>query len=175
MTKLGLVQVYTGSGKGKTTASLGLTLRAVGHGFRVCMIQFMKDNARYGESLAAQYLPGFRLIKAGRDAFVDIKNPDPVDSKLARQGWELAKSVITSREYEIVILDELNVLMAAKMVSVEEVVKFLQDNRNQGVEVVLTGRYAPEAILELADLVTEMQEIKHPFQEGIPSRQGVDY
>ena len=175
MTKLGLVQVYTGSGKGKTTASLGLTLRAVGHGFRVCMIQFMKDNARYGEALAAQYLPGFRLVKAGRDAFVDIKNPDPVDSELACEGWELAKSVIASREYEIVILDELNVAMAAKLVNVEEVAKFLQDNRNQGVEMVLTGRYAPAAILELADLVTEMQEMKHPFQQGIPSRQGVDY
>ena len=175
MTKLGLVQVYTGSGKGKTTASLGLTLRAVGHGLRVCMIQFMKDNDRYGEALASQYLPGFRLVKAGRDAFVDIKNPDPVDSELACKGWELAKSVIASREYEIVILDELNVAMAAKLVNVEEVANFLQDNRNQGVEIVITGRYAPAAILELADLVTEMQEMKHPFQQSIPSRQGVDY
>lgn len=175
MTKPGLIQVYTGDGKGKTTASLGLALRAVGHKFQVCMIQFLKDNTRYGEALAAQFLPGFHLIKAGRDTFVDIKNPDPADIQLAFQGWETAKKAISEGKYEIVILDEINVALAAKLLSVKEVLNFLQSHRNAGVEIILTGRYAPSEIVEIADLVTEMKDIKHPFQQGIPSRQGIDY
>lgn len=175
MTKPGLIQVYTGNGKGKTTASLGLTLRAIGHNFQVCMIHFMKDNSRYGEAMAAQSLPGFHLIKAGRDMFVDIKNPDPADIQLAHQGWETAKELISKGKYEIVILDEFNVALAANLLSVKEVLNFLQGHRNKGVEIILTGRYAPPEIVEIADLVTEMKDIKHPFQQGIPSRQGIDY
>ena len=171
----GLIQVYTGNGKGKTTASLGLALRAVGHGFRVLMIQFMKDNEKYGETKSAACLPGLEVVKVGRDVFVDMKNPDPIDKKLARDGWEMARAAILSREYQLVILDELNVAMATGLLPVEEVVAFLRDNRRQQVEIVLTGRYAPQAILDMADLISETQEIRHPFQAGVPARQGIDF
>ena len=175
MKQPGLIQVYTGNGKGKTTASLGLALRAVGHGFRVLMIQFMKDNEKYGETKSVTCLPGLEVVKAGRDVFVDLKNPDPIDKKLARDGWERARAAILSREYQVVILDELNVAMATGLLPIEEVAAFLRDNQRQQVEIVLTGRYAPQAILDMADLITEMQEIRHPFQAGVPARQGIDF
>ena len=171
----GLIQVYTGNGKGKTTASFGLALRAVGHGFRVLMIQFMKDNETYGETKSSACLTGLEVIKAGRDVLVDLKNPDPIDKKLARDGWEMARAAILSRKYQLVILDELNVAMATGLLPVEEVAAFLRDNRCQQVEIVLTGRYAPQAILDMADLITDMQESKHPFQAGLPARQGIDF
>ena len=175
MKEPGLIQVYTGNGKGKTTAALGLALRAVGHGFRVLIIQFMKDNAKYGETKSATYLPGLEVVKAGRDVFVDLKNPDAVDKKLARDGWEAARTAILSRKYQLVILDELNVAMATGLQPVEEVEAFLRDNRRNQVEIVLTGRYAPQAILDQADLITEMQDKKHPFTAGVPARLGIEF
>lgn len=175
MTKPGLIQVYTGNGKGKTTASLGLALRAVGHGMNVFIIQFMKDNTYYGESTASEHVPRLTIVKAGRHTFVDLNNPDPVDVKMAQDGWQQAKEAITSRNYQVVIMDELNVAMASKLIDTAEVAAFLQENRNNGVEMILTGRYAPQEIKDLADYVTEMTEIKHPFQQGILSRKGIDY
>ena len=175
MREPGLIQVYTGNGKGKTTASLGLAFRAIGHGFAVLMIQFMKDNSSYGEAIAAPTLPGLTIISAGRNAFVDVRNPDPVDIQLAREGWEQAKQAITSRDHQLVILDEINLVLAAKLIDTQEVAEFLLANRSCGVELVLTGRYAPPEILDIADYVTEMKEIKHPLQQGVPSRQGIEY
>ena len=173
-TSLGLIQVYTGNGKGKTTASLGLALRACGHGFKVCMIQFMKNNPDYGEMKAAHLLPGFKIIPVGRNEFVNLKNPESIDIQLARDGWELAKVVLRSREYNIVILDEINVAMACGLVDTREVVSFLQEIRGK-TEILLTGRYAPAEIIAIADLVTEMCEVRHPYSQGLESRQGIDY
>jgi cob(I)alamin adenosyltransferase len=171
---LGLIQVYTGNGKGKTTASLGLAFRAAGHDFKVCMIQFMKKSETYGEVKAARKLPNFKLIQAGREEFVNLKNPDSIDYKLAEEGWELAKSIIAADEYDIVILDEINVAMAAKLLDTAAVAVFLQQKNNR-TEVILTGRYASDEIKAIAHLVTEMQELKHPSASGVPARQGIDY
>lgn len=178
MADLGLIQVYTGNGKGKTTASLGLAFRACGHGFRVCMIQFMKDNKEYGEWKASQYLPGFKVIQVGRNDFVNLENPEEIDKKLADDGWNLAKSIILSEKYDIIILDEINVAMACTLIPAKEVVKFLTEDcksLEKRPEIILTGRYAPEEIIEIAHLVTEMQEIRHNFSSGMESRQGIEF
>ncbi|WP_378955512.1 cob(I)yrinic acid a,c-diamide adenosyltransferase [Pelosinus sp. sgz500959] len=178
MADLGLIQVYTGNGKGKTTASMGLAFRSCGHGFKVCMIQFMKDNTEYGEFKASQYLPGFELIQVGRNDFVNLENPEEIDKKLATQGWELAKSIILSGEYDVVILDEINVAIACKLINVNTVVSFLTEDcksLDKKPEIILTGRYAPKEIIDIAHLVTEMQEIRHNFSNGIESRQGIEF
>ena len=174
MKDFGLIQVYTGNGKGKTTASLGLAFRASGHGFKVCMLQFMKDCADYGEVKAARLLPGFDLIQVGRNDFVDLANPDPIDIELAQKGWERAKAVIDSGGYDIVILDEINVAMACGLIAAADVAAFLTAAR-RSVEIILTGRYAPPEIIAAAHLVTDMQEVKHPYKSGVAARQGIDY
>jgi cob(I)alamin adenosyltransferase len=179
MTDLGLIQVYTGNGKGKTTASLGLAFRACGHGFKVCMIQFMKDNLDYGEVKASKHLPGFKLIQVGRNDFVNLENPEKIDKKLAQDGWALAKTLILSGEYDIIILDEINVAMACKLLDVNSVVSFLTGEcnfLNKRPEIILTGRYAPAEIIDIAHLVTEMQEIRHNYSERMEeSRQGIEF
>jgi cob(I)alamin adenosyltransferase len=174
MKELGLIQVYTGDGKGKTTASLGLAFRACGHGFRVCMIQFMKGSEEYGEVSAAKLLPGFTLIQSGRNDFVDMAHPDPVDRQLAEDGWRLAKTAIDSGEYEIVILDEMNVALSCGLLDTATVIDFLTASKRK-VEIILTGRYAPAALIAAAHLVTEMHAIKHPYSQGIPARKGIDF
>lgn len=174
MTNLGLIQVYTGNGKGKTTASLGLAFRACGHAYKVCMIQFMKDDPNYGEVQSAKLLPGFKLIPVGRNDFVDLAKPDKIDIDLAQQGWKKAQEIITSEEFDIVILDEINVAMACGLISTDEVAEFLLD-KPANIEVILTGRYCPDRIIEMADLVTEMTERAHPFKQGIHSREGIEF
>jgi cob(I)alamin adenosyltransferase len=174
MNELGLIQVYTGDGKGKTTASLGLAFRACGHGFRVCMIQFMKGSTEYGEVQAAKLLPGFKLIQSGRSDFVDLADPAPVDRQLAEDGWRLAKSVIDSGEYDMVILDEMNVALSCGLLDTAAVIDFLTTGKRR-VEIILTGRYAPAAVVAVAHLVTEMCDIKHPYQQGTAARKGIDY
>lgn len=178
MTDLGLIQVYTGDGKGKTTASMGLAFRSCGHGFKVCMIQFMKDNTEYGEFKASQYLPGFKIIQVGRNDFVNLENPEEIDRKLAAEGWELAKKIILSGEYDVVILDEINVAMACKLLETGDVVKFLTEDCKtveKRPEIILTGRYAPPEIIEIAHLVTEMKEICHNYAGGAEARQGIEF
>jgi cob(I)alamin adenosyltransferase len=177
MSDLGLIQVYTGNGKGKTTASMGLAFRACGHGFKVCMIQFMKENKEYGEVQASEYLPGFKLIQVGRNDFVNLAEPEEIDITLATKGWELAQDIILSAEYDIVILDEINVALACKLLDVDAVVQFLGEDRkllSKIPEIILTGRYAPPAIIAIADLVTEMQEVRHNYAKGIASRKGIE-
>jgi len=178
MAELGLIQVYTGNGKGKTTASIGLAFRACGHGLKVCMIQFMKDNKEYGEFKASNYLPGFRIIQVGRNDFVNLENPEDIDINLATQGWVLAQSIISSGQYDIIILDEINVAIACKLLDVHAVVKFLREDRKTLAkipEIILTGRYAVPPIIEIADLVTEMQEVRHNYASGIQARQGIEF
>lgn len=171
--KKGLLQVYTGDGKGKTTASLGLALRASGHGWKVLMIQFMKGRV-YGELPAVEALPNITIEQYGRDEFVDKRNPEAVDVEFAEKGFERAKDALSSGEYDIVILDEINVAVDFKLVSIQEVIDVIK-GRAAGVEVVCTGRYAPAELIEIADLVTEMKEIKHPYNNNIPGRLGIEF
>jgi cob(I)alamin adenosyltransferase len=171
--ELGMVHVYTGDGKGKTTAALGLGLRAAGHGFRVCMIQFMKGNMVYGEQRAVRSLPNFEIRQFGRKQFVDRDRPARVDREWARRGLAFARRALTGGRYDIVILDELNVALDWKLVTLEEVLALVRGKAPR-TELVITGRYAHPQVMELADYVTEMREISHPFQEGILCAKGVD-
>ncbi|MGE5552665.1 MAG: cob(I)yrinic acid a,c-diamide adenosyltransferase [Betaproteobacteria bacterium] len=169
----GLVIVYTGPGKGKTTAALGLVLRSVGHGRRVCLVQFLKGQAT-GEVMAAPFLPGFEVIQTGRPEFVDLRAPSEEDRAAAREGLRRAAEALRNGEYRLVILDEVNVAAAAGLVGVEEILRLLRE-RAPGVDVVLTGRGAPAEFIEAADLATEMREIKHPYRSGAPARAGIEY
>lgn len=169
-----MLQVYTGTGKGKTTAALGVALRASGYGMTTLMLSFLKDDPDYGEARAVKNLPWFTLKQVGRDAFVNFHNPDPIDLKMCRDGWEEAKRAIANCAADIIILDELNIVLATKMLSTQEVVAFLQEHK-QSVELITTGRGAPEELLKAADLVTDMQEVKHYFHKGVSSRNGIDH
>ncbi len=170
----GFIQVYTGDGKGKTTAALGLALRAAGHKLKVLMIQFLKGGEIYGEIKAARKLsPYLQIIPVGRESFVHRKNPDPVDVQLAKKGWSLAKISIASRKYQVVILDEINVAVKYGLIPTKELIQVLK-KKPKDVEVVLTGRWASSQLIAMADLVTEMKEIKHYYQKGIESRLGIE-
>jgi cob(I)alamin adenosyltransferase len=170
---LGLVHVYTGNGKGKTTAALGLALRAMGNDLQVAMVQFMKCPQYYGEYEIAKSLPNFTLLPMGRDCLVHEGKAKQEDYDAAEAALRKAEELIQSRKYDLVILDEANVTVFMKLMKVEDVVRVVK-NRPPRVEVVLTGRYAPPEIIELADLVTEMCPIKHPFDKGIPAREGIE-
>ena len=170
----GYVQVYTGNGKGKTTASLGLAVRAAGHGLKTVIIQFMKGWIDYGELAGVRMLaPHVEIHQAGRDVFVDRKNPHPEDVRLAREGWELAKEVISGRKADIVVLDEVNCAMDFGLLPVGEVLEMIK-GKPDGMELVLTGRGAPPEIIAAADLVTEMREIRHYYAKGVDARVGVE-
>jgi len=170
----GLIQVYTGHGKGKTSAALGLALRAAGHGLRVHIIQFMKGWPHYGELEAVKALPNITIKQFGRPDFVDKNNPDPEDIRLAHEALEEGRRAMLSGEYDIVVLDELNVALDFGLVSLEEVLS-LFDRKPPEVELVLTGRRAHPEVVRRADLVTEMLDIKHPYHEGVPARKGIEY
>jgi cob(I)alamin adenosyltransferase len=170
----GYVQVYTGDGKGKTTASLGIAVRAAGHGLKVKILQFMKGWIDYGELEGVRMLaPHVEIVQAGRDTFVNRKNPDPEDVRLARQGWELAKGIIAERKADILILDEINCAMDFGLIPVGEVLDAVK-GKPDGMELILTGRGAPPEIVDAADLVTEMREIKHYYKAGVDARVGIE-
>lgn len=170
----GIVLVYTGNGKGKTTAAMGQALRALGHGFKVLVIQFMKGK-KYGEVLCAEkLLPNLKIIPCGLDSFVMKDNPAPVDIELARQGLKLAKEALSSKEYQMVILDEINVALDFKLIPLEEVLDLIR-NKPDEIDLVLTGRYAPQEIIDLADTVSEVKEIKHHYSKGIKERAGIEF
>ncbi len=170
----GLIQVYTGNGKGKTTAALGLALRAVGHNLQVLVIQFMKGNINYGELESSKRLfPHLTLIQSGRETFVSRTNPDPVDIRWARDGFDLAKKAVADGVYDMVILDEINVAVDYGLIPLSDLLRLL-DTKPKGVELILTGRNARPEILEKADLVTEMVEQKHYYRNGVSAREGVE-
>ena len=170
----GLVQVYTGDGKGKTTAALGLAMRAVGKGLSVFMVQFLKGRP-YGEIESAKLLsPRFKVVQSGQDTFVKRGEPSEKDLRLARRGLELAREATSSGEYDIVILDEVNVAVELGVLSVEDVLPLIEQ-KPEGVELVITGRGAPEEFLKRADLVTEMKKIKHYHDKGVAMRDGIEY
>jgi len=170
-----LIQVYTGDGKGKTTAAIGQALRTIGHGNKVLVVQFMKGK-KYGEVLAAEkYLSDhLMMIQSGLDSFVMKNNPAPVDIELARQGLNLAKKAMVSGEYQMIILDEINVALDFKLIPIEEVVEMIQ-TKPAPLDLVLTGRYAPAEIIALADTVSEIKEIKHHYTQGIKEKAGIEF
>ncbi len=172
----GLVMVYTGNGKGKTTAALGLALRAVGYDWHILMVQFIKGDWKYGELESYQRLaPNLELKRMGK-GFVRILNDDkPFEDHVAaaKAALQYVKDHLNS-DYDIIILDEINVAIHEGLVSSEEVLEVVR-NRPKYLHMVLTGRYAPQELIDAADLVTEMREVKHPFQQGILAQPGVDY
>jgi cob(I)alamin adenosyltransferase len=171
----GFVHCYTGNGKGKTTAALGLSLRAAGHGKKVLIIQFMKGNIEYGELNGIKMLSPYAVIKQfGRESFVSKDNPEQTDIELAVKGLLYAKEKIESDEYDIIVLDEINVAIDFKLIELEKVIKIIK-NKPERLELILTGRYADKKILELCDLITEMKEVKHYYYNNITGRQGIEY
>jgi cob(I)alamin adenosyltransferase len=170
----GLVQVYTGNGKGKTSAAFGLALRATGRGLKVYIIQFIKGGFDYGELYAVKKITGLKLKAFGRGKFVSEKQPDKEDIELAEQALKTAEKAVKSGKYDIVVLDEINVALNLKLIQIEKVLRLIREKPVE-TELVLTGRKAPKEILETADLVTEMVEVKHPYNSGFKARKGIEY
>lgn len=173
----GLVIVYTGKGKGKTTAALGMALRAVGYDHKVCMIQFIKGSWHYGEMTSSKRLePEFELTAIGKGfvGIIDDKSPIEDHKKIAQEALKVAQEKINSKMYHIVILDEINYAINLGLVSLKDVIDVIS-NRPDDLNLVLTGNHAKDEIIEKADLVTEMREIKHPFKSGIKAKKGIDF
>ena len=170
----GLIQVYTGDGKGKTTCALGLAFRAVGQGFKVHIIHFMKGRDTGEARAAARLAPDLTLRYFGRPGLVNLQSPAPEDLDLIREGWDLARQVVHSGDYDLVVLDEINLALAYGLIPLEEALQALRQ-RPAWVEVVLTGRQAPPELVELADLVTEMRPVKHYYTAGVRARRGIEW
>lgn len=173
----GLTIVYTGKGKGKTTAALGIALRAVGYKKKICMIQFIKGSWHYGEMYSSKKLePEFEMIAVGKGfvGILDDKNPKEDHKETAKEAIRISKEKIQSGTYDIVILDEINYAINLELISIKEVMELIKSKPSE-MDLVLTGNYARKEIIEIADLVTEMKEIKHPFQLGIKAKKGIDF
>jgi cob(I)alamin adenosyltransferase len=172
----GLLIVHTGNGKGKTTCALGLMMRAAGQGLRCCMIQFMKSrNDRYGEHVAAEKL-GIEVHTMGDGFTWDTKNPEQ-DRQTARDTWNLCVEKLRSGDYDMLVFDELVYVLSYDMLPVTEVLEEIRAARElkPSLHIVMTGRDAPKKLIEAADLVTEMTEVKHPFQTGIRAQKGIEF
>lgn len=170
----GLLIVYTGDGKGKTTAALGLALRTIGHDGRVFMMQFMKGQAPTGERVAAGFLPALEIVAGGRDGLVNLSEPAAEDRRLAAAALKKAEEALSSGRYRLVVLDEANVAVACGLLHEDELLAAIA-GRADGVNVVITGRYATPGLVGAADLVSEVREVKHPFQQGVPARAGIEF
>lgn len=169
----GQIQVYTGNGKGKTTAALGLSLRAIGAGKKVFFAQFVK-NKIYSEILACnKYLPNIKCQQYGRDCFI-YNEPTQQDIDAAQAGLKEVSRVVQSAEYDLVVLDEANIALYYKLFSTDELIAIIE-NKPATTEIVITGRYAPREIIEIANLVTEMKEVKHYYQHGLEAREGIEF
>ena len=177
MEKDGFVIVYTGKGKGKTTAALGMALRAVGYNYKICMIQFIKGSWHYGEMTSSKRLePEFELTAVGKGfvGIIDDKSPREEHEKIAQEAFRLSREKIESEKYDIIILDEINYAINLGLIQVEDVLDLIK-NKPTKLNLVLTGNHAKKEIIEIADLVTEMKEIKHPFKSGIKAKKGIDF
>jgi len=193
--RLGLVQVYTGNGKGKTSASMGLSLRAIGQGFSTYVIQFMKSGDSGELFSVKKYIPNFKIAQFGKDALIDKQMkmfefdgkgklqgtdgrfmflPDAAEKEPARRALEHASNVIKSGKYDLVVLDEINCALAKNLIDIKTVINLLNE-KPENVEIILTGRNAPEEIVARADYVSEIKEIKHPWSQGIGARRGIEY
>jgi cob(I)alamin adenosyltransferase len=177
MNKNGLTIVYTGKGKGKTTAALGIALRATGYKKKICMIQFIKGSWHYGEMESSKRLePEFEMVAIGKGfvGIIDDKSPKEDHQKIAKEAIRISNEKIQSGKYDIVILDEINYAVNLNLISLDDVLDLIK-SKPENVDLVLTGNYAKEEVIEAADLVTEMKEIKHPFQKGIKAKEGIDF
>ena len=175
MADKGLILLYTGNGKGKTTAALGQALRAAGHGFNITIIQFIKNQQHTGEIKAAKEILAdhLEIHPMGTGFTWDAKDPEEV-RQAAVKGWELARQKIAGGQYKMVILDELTYTLNYGLVDEDEVLNFLKE-KPAGVHIVITGRDASDRLIDIADLVTEMQEIKHPYQNGGKAVKGIEF
>lgn len=173
MKSKGLTLLITGEGKGKTTAAMGQALRAVGHGQNVYVVFFMKGRD-YGEYKAFQQLRGIKAVKAGRDSFVNKENPDPVDVKMAGEGFNKAKEAVMSGHYQMVILDEINVAVDFGLINLQDVLELIYKKPPE-VHLILTGRYAPQELINAADTVSEIREVKHHYSSGVEAQLGIEY
>ncbi|HIS83666.1 cob(I)yrinic acid a,c-diamide adenosyltransferase [bacterium] len=177
--KHGYIQVYTGNGKGKTTASLGLAMRALGRCWKVLIIMFTKGGDDYGElnsfrNLSPEISKNLTIVQAGLDRIVYEQNKNADDEAEIKKGWELAKKAIQNDEYNLIILDEANIAIDLGLIDLDEVVEVLK-NKPEDMEIVLTGRNANEKIIDLAHLVSEIKPIKHYWDTGIAARKGIEY
>jgi len=173
----GLVIVYTGDGKGKTTAALGLCLRAIGHGNKILVIQFIKSDWPYGELAGARRLmPELEIRPLGVGCIGILGDDKPLEEhrQAAERAFGEAKTAVTSGEYDLVVLDEINIAVHYGLIAVDDVCSVVKD-RPESVTLILTGRYADRRVIEIADLVTEMKEIKHPYRQGVTAVKGIDY
>lgn len=175
----GYIQVYTGNGKGKTTASLGLAMRALGRCWKVLIIMFTKGGDDYGElnsfmNLSPTIQNNLKIVQAGLDRIVYKDNETEEDNKAIKKGWELAKKAIQNDEYQLIILDEANIAIDLGILDVDEVVGTLK-NKPEEMEIVLTGRNAHPKIIEIAHLVSEIKPVKHYWNTGISARKGIEY
>lgn len=170
----GLLMVFTGNGKGKTTSALGLTLRALGHGKKVCFIQFIKGSWKYGELEAAKKFADLLDFHVMGRGFTWNSDDMDKDIAVAREAWKFAKNVIEDCKHDLVVLDELTYLATYKMIGEDEIVDVLT-SRNPAIHIVVTGRGAGDLLIEAADLVTEMKEIKHPYRQGIKAQKGIEF
>ncbi len=177
MTEQGLTIIYTGKGKGKTTAALGIALRAAGYEKKICMIQFIKGSWHYGEMISSKKLePDFEMIAVGKGfvGIIDDKDPKEEHEKIAKEAIKICQKKIQSGNYDIVILDEINYAVNLGLIELEEVLKLIESKPPE-LDIVLTGNYAKDELIEMADLVTEMKEVKHPFQKGKKAKKGIDF
>jgi len=170
----GLVQIFTGDGKGKTSAALGAMLRALGQGLRVYIVFFMKGDYPYGESRIMSQLPNVEMARFGLATFCDPNNVKPKEKEQARLALAAAREATLSGKYDLVVLDEVNVAVAWKLVDLDEVIRLIKD-KPANVGLILTGRSADIKLVQLADLVTEMLKIKHPYDEGVVAQKGFEY
>ncbi|MDW7739542.1 MAG: cob(I)yrinic acid a,c-diamide adenosyltransferase [Bacillota bacterium] len=169
----GLIMVITGDGKGKTTAAVGQAIRALGHGYHVYMIHFLKGRD-YGEFLATVQMPNLTVVRAGRDDFVNRENPDPVDLELAKDGFSKAEKAVLSGDYDLVVLDEINVAVDYGLIDEADVLELLKKKPSH-VTVILTGRGASPELVKIADTVSEVLAIKHHYNSGVKCCKGIEY
>ncbi|WP_428696369.1 cob(I)yrinic acid a,c-diamide adenosyltransferase [Stappia sp.] len=171
----GLLIVHTGKGKGKSTAGFGMVFRSLGHGHKVAVVQFVKGRIETGERMALERFSDLVTIKRMGEGFTWETQDRQRDIDAARAAWEAAKDLIRSREHRIVLCDELNIVLRYDYLPIEEVVAFLKDEKPEDVHVVITGRNAKDELIEIADLVTEMTQIKHPFRSGVKPQEGIEF
>ena len=170
--KKGCVQIYTGNGKGKSSAALGLALRAVGAGLKVFIGQFAKGSPCSEHEAIAKFAPAIRVKQFGKECFIR-RNPDDDDIRLAKKGFSEIRKIVSSRKYDLVILDEITIANKYGLLEVDDVLDLIK-TKPATVELVLTGRNADKRLIKAADLVTEMREIKHYYKEGLPARVGIE-
>jgi cob(I)alamin adenosyltransferase len=170
----GLVQVFTGNGKGKTSAALGTVLRASGHGLRVYIVFFMKGTYPYGEFSTLPKLPNVDIASFGLRCLIDPSHINPEEIEQAKLALSTARETMLSGKYDLVVLDEVNVAVHFKLIELDDVIRLVSD-KPRNVELILTGRYADPKLIELADLVTEMVKLKHPYDKGVKARKGIEY